>query len=723
MRSCWFIIALLIFPTFAFGQKNKEPPRDLIEQRIEIAAERLADGSEVDLTTLFDILINYYQNPLDLNRASREDISEMQLLTEIEIGYLLDHIDRNGKLISIYELQAVEGWDMNLIRLIEPFVKVGGDDYVIPHITFKEVMDNGKHEVWVRYKEDIEQRKGYRCQNHLWGSDYEYHDEGIEHDGCETPEGLDSLKKNSKVYLGSPVKLYTRYRFKYRNNISVGFTAEKDEGEEFFQGTQKQGFDFYSAHIYLKDFGRLKQLAIGDYQAQFGQGLTFWSGFAFSGKSSYSLNIKRSAPGLRPYTSVNENLFLRGAGATVAFGNVEVTTFYSKKKIDGNIVDPADLIDQNINAVSISSFQEDGFHRTTREVEKKDAIPETQYGAHVAFKKKRLNFGFTAARIEFDVDVDRSLRPYNQFEFDTNRYTNIGFDYNFVFRNFNFFGEVARSDNGGVAYLSGLIMALDPKVSLSVLYRHYDRDFQGIRSVAFSEGSNPWNERGLYFGLEIRPSSKVYFNAYFDQFSFDWLRYQTNAPSHGFDAFGQLNYRPNKKMEMYFRIRHRERPRNTEQDVDGIDYVVGVDQTNYRYNVKYKVSRSVSLRNRLELVDYERGESERDRGYIVYQDLIYRPWSSPWELTFRYALFDTDSYDARLYAYENDVPGLWSIPAYYGRGSRGYVIVRYSAGRHVDLWFRYGRWFFTDRNVISSGLQEIARNTRTDIKAVLRFRF
>ena len=462
---------------------------------------------------------------------------------------------------------------------------------------------------------------------------------------------------------------------------------------------------------------------IGDYQAQFGQGLTFWSGFAFSGKSAYSLNIKRSAPGIRPYTSVNENLFMRGAAATVALGNIEVTGFYSNKGIDGNRISAEDIIDENNNATAISSFQEDGFHRTTREVDNKRAIPETQYGAHVAFKKKRLDIGVTAAHVNFDVDLERNLRPYSQFEFNTNNYTNIGADYNFVLRNFNFFGEISRSDNGGMAYLNGLLIALDPMVSLSVLHRHYDRDFWGIRSVAFSESSNPWNERGLYFGLEIRPSQKILFNAYFDQFSFDWLRFQSSAPSSGFDSFGQLNYRPSKKVEMYIRARHRQRPRNTEQDVDGIDFVVAAHQTNYRYNVSYKVSNSVKFRNRIELIDYKRGDSEREHGYLVYQDIIYRPLSSPWEFTARYALFETDSYDARLYAYENDVPGVWSIPAYYGRGSRGYLMLRYRAGRHVDIWLRYGRWFFNDRDVISSGLQEITRNTRTDIKAELRVRF
>ena len=58
----------------------------------------------------------------------------------------------------------------------------------------------------------------------------------------------DSLRANNKVYLGSPYRVYTRYRFRYRQNISFGFTAEKDEGEEFFKGTQPNRASTSTAH-------------------------------------------------------------------------------------------------------------------------------------------------------------------------------------------------------------------------------------------------------------------------------------------------------------------------------------------------------------------------------------------------------------------------------------------------------------------------------------------
>jgi hypothetical protein len=151
--------------------------------------------------------------------------------------------------------------------------------------------------------------------------------------------------------------------------------------------------------------------------------------------------------------------------------------------------------------------------------------------------------------------------------------------------------------------------------------------------------------------------------------------------------------------------------------------VVQVEQTNYRFNASYRVSSSVSLRTRVETIDYQRGTAELRHGFLLYQDFVHRPLSSPLELTMRFALFETASYDARIYAYENDLIGVFSIPPYYGRGVRWYGMARITTMRKVDLWFRYGAWIYQDQTVISSSLQEIPGNVRSDIKVQMRVRF
>jgi hypothetical protein len=41
----------------------------------------------------------------------------------------------------------------------------------------------------------------------------------------------------------------------------------------------------------------------------------------------------------------------------------------------------------------------------------------------------------------------------------------------------------------------------------------------------------------------------------------------------------------------------------------------------------------------------------------------------------------------------------------------------------MDLWVRWGQWFYTDRKVISSGNNEIAGNSRNDFTVQLRWQF
>ena len=57
----------------------------------------------------------------------------------------------------------------------------------------------------------------------------------------------------------------------------------------------------------------------------------------------------------------------------------------------------------------------------------------------------------------------------------------------------------------------------------------------------------------------------------------------------------------------------------------------------------------------MELVNYNKEENPFETGYLIYQDVVYKPKSSPFSFSFRYGLFDTDSYNSRIYAYENDI--------------------------------------------------------------------
>lgn len=714
--AVWACVVLL--------QAQEIPPevRDLIEQRVEAIADQLGDDSDVDLSSLTEQLLDRLNYPLDLNRATAQDLADLYMLSDIQVNAILDHRQRFGKFISIYELQTIDALDMATLEEVRPFITVRSEG--ASRTSLKEMLANGSHEVLFRTQISVQQRKGFLGGGDPFNSPYTDPDGGPLPD-VNDPQVLDSLRQNSKVYLGSPWKLYTRYRFRYRRNLSFGITAEKDEGEEFFKGTQPNGFDFYSAHLFIRDIGPVKALALGDYQAQFGQGLVFSSGLSYARKSAYTMNIKRNADGLTPYTSVNENQFMRGAGATVGLGKfLEATAFISHKKLDGNVAIADTVSGADATEAVFSSFLEDGYHRTYNELRKKHSVDEFIYGGNMRYLRRNWSIGATAAHEEFGNTLQKSsVVPYNQFEFQGKANTTYGVDWNVLYRNLTWFGEGARSANGGMAGVTGLLVALDKRLSLALQYRDLQRDFQGLYSAAFSESSNPWNERGLYTGLELRPTRKWTLNAYFDQFTFPWLRYQTDALSNGYEVLGQLTWTPSKKVQLYVKARKQDKPKNAGSVTEGISPIVPTDQVNYRFNASYKVSKGITLRTRIETVDYQRGDSPVEHGFMIYQDVVHRPSKGRLEFTGRLALFSTDSYDARIYAFESDVPGVFSLPPVYGQGLRWYGMVRWSVARGIDVWARYGSWAYLHQDAISSGLQEISGDRRSDLKLELRLKF
>jgi hypothetical protein len=710
-----FCLSLFFSPLFSQEQDSvlKNSDNSEIQQQLENIAER-TENEEEDYSTLLDGLTYYKDHPINLNKTSREELQALQIINELQINSLLRHIEKNGKLITIYELQGINGFDLQTIQRILPYVKVS-DNFTSSHFSTREMFRNGEHTVIFRYGRVIEEQTGF------------------------SPIDSASLYKSpNSRYIGSPDKLYARYRFSYGTNVSWGITAEKDQGEAFLKknsnfnydwyrkglnGNQADGFDFYSAHFFLRNIRFVKALAIGDYQANFGQGLTMWSGQAF-GKSTDIMSVKKSASGLRPYTSVDENRFLRGAGTTLAFRHIEATAFFSHKHVDANISDTL----ENGEVAEISSLQETGYHTTQSEIANRHALLQTIYGGNISYKGKQFRAGITAAGYHLNSSFNKSLSYYNQFEFtnDSAHYQNfnIGADYNFVFRNFNFFGEESMSKNGGKAFVNGVLISLDPRLSLTILHRYYQRDFQNLRSNGFAESTTAVNEKGLFAGISAKPSNATTITAYYDRFEFPWLKYQVNAPSYGNDYMVQLNYTPSRKTDMYVRFRQRDKQKNASDPDALIDYLVPVSQKNYRFHISYQVLPSVKLKTRVELVDYKLDNNKTQKGYLAYQDFTYNKLGKPISVTLRYAVFQSDSYDARIYAYENDMPGSYSIPAYYDRGSRYYILLDYNLTRRIELWLRYSQTIYDNKKIISEGsLTEINGNTKSEIRAQVRFKF
>jgi hypothetical protein len=256
-----------------------------------------------------------------------------------------------------------------------------------------------------------------------------------------------------------------------------------------------------------------------------------------------------------------------------------------------------------------------------------------------------------------------------------------------------------------------------------LIHRNYDKDYYTFYNNGFSEGSNTQNERGTFLGAKVRLNSAWTINTYADYFSFPWMKYLVDAPSKGNEFLFQPVYKPNKVLEIYARYRQQLRQKNSRDNDGTVTAIEDVVQRNYRFNLSYKVSEAITVKSRLEYVSIHRESNAPEDGWVFSQDIVIRPKSSPFDLSLRYALFDTDSYDTRIYTFENNALYVFSAPSYYYQGSRAYILLRYSFLRHCDLWVRYGTYIYADRTSLSSGAEEITGNRKTDLTVQFRVTF
>ena len=174
---------------------------------------------------------------------------------------------------------------------------------------------------------------------------------------------------------------------------------------------------------------------------------------------------------------------------------------------------------------------------------------------------------------------------------------------------------------------------------------------------------------------------------------------------------------------MYLRARRELTAEQATGLTEGINYLVDRRRTYLRYHTSFSLSDAVKLKSRVEVSEYVLGENDPEKGFLVYQDVSYKMTALPLTFSFRFAMFETDTYNARMYVYETDVLYAFSIPAYYYRGTRMYIMARVKLFKRMDIWLRYAQTYYDDRSVISSGLPEIQGNTKSEVKAQLRIKF
>ncbi|MDR1895859.1 MAG: helix-hairpin-helix domain-containing protein, partial [Prevotellaceae bacterium] len=667
-------LSLFLFLFLFSAQAQNKDLSTLIADIIESVADK--NEEETDDSKIGQ-LIDYYtylsENPMDINTATAEELSQLIVLTDFQIFSLNSYIKEFGTLMSVNELILVPGYDEEIVSRISPFISTGNQNESTPaskpsfEPSLKDMLTKGRNTLLMRTSRGIETRKGY-----------------IEDDAGQ------------RAYQGSPYSLFTRYNYRYRNNLRFGITADKDQGEAFFKGSNKQGFDFYSFHFMLSNRNHLKNLIIGDFRAYFGQGLALWNNFSFN-KSSDVLSISKRTGGFSAYSSAEEVTYMRGIASTLKYGSWGFSPFVSHKKIDATM----------INDSSYTSLSANGLHRTENEIARKNALPETVAGINISHDKTLWHIGVTALYGRYAAEDNRTVRPYQRFELHEPSNANLSADYRWLIKNISLFGEVAISSNGGKAALTGITIDVNRRIQLSSLYRNYQTRYQAVYSNAFGENSKNANERGLYLGINILPHKSWKVSAFLDSYIFPWLRYGTDSPSSGWDYMVQANYTPNKKIDVRLKLQHDKAVKNVPNDAATVSVTQNIERTRTLIQANYDILSGLSMSSRIAACFFNPEVQTYEKGILISQDVKYKLPTVPLTLSFRYAIFDTDGWNSRLYAYESDVLYAFSVPAYYDNGARYFLNIGYKIQKHTQLWFRIAQTLYFEKNTIGSGQSTI----------------
>jgi hypothetical protein len=688
------VLFFILKATILFAQTPPRKEIDLDSYVLELFSQQ---DDDVDYSDMYERLFQYYGNPINLNDTDRDELASIYILSELQITKLFEYKAKYGKLLTLYELQAIPGFDLGTINKILPFVTVfdsGINTDTRPF--FKRLFSEKNNYLLVRYDIVAEKKAGF----------------------------IDTLTKPENLYLGDRGRLFTRFRVSHVKDYSLGFTLEKDQGERFGFGQRYFITDFHSVHAQFYNRGKFKVIALGDYNMSFGQGLVLANPLAF-GKGGETINtLRRGNVGFRPYTSVMETQFMRGAGLTYRAGKFELSGFASRKYIDGSVSTDTTFQGSDFDVESsVSYFQTMGFHRNEREMTIRKTVLQQIGGGNITYNSadKNLQIGTSFVYTQFDVNFNRNPREYTKFEFNgRNNYT-AGLYYTYNWRNFNLFGESAISKSGGIGSVNGFISSLSPKVEYGMLFRNYQKNFHTLYGNAFGENTRNINENGIYSGIKIKPNRQWTIAAFYDRFSFPWMRFLTDAPSHGDEYLVRITRAVTRNISIYAQYRQKNRGRNLRENIGNLDEVVRSSKQFYLLNIDYRPKELLRFKTRIQASNYRQLNNTSTTGMAMAQDIIFE--KGKFKLTARYAIFDTEDFENRQYMFENDVLYAFSFPAYFGTGTRYYMIFNYNISKKMEAWVRIARFDYINQQFIGSGTERINAPHKTEIKAQIKYNF
>ena len=371
----------------------------------------------------------------------------------------------------------------------------------------------------------------------------------------------------------------------------------------------------------------------------------------------------------------------------------------------------------------ITSIKEDGYHRISRDYEKKNTFTNQLIGSNLNYNGKNMEVGLTAVYNVFNKVLNPTYRDYNKYYARGRDFFNTGVNYRFYWKKFSLSGETAVDKNGKIATLNTLSYSPKSGLQLWVMNRFYDVAYQSIYARSIGEGTSVQNESGFYIGMETSLLKHIKLTAYGDYFYFPWQKYQMSKNgTQGFDGVLQISYSPRYELDMFIRYRYKTKYKDyTDEDENKL--TIPYNQHKWKYQLNYSPIDKLLLKTTIDAVHYSFRQSEPSQGLLIGQSIGYTFKKLPLQLDASAAWFHTDDYASRISLYEKGLLYSFSIPSFYGEGERLAFHARYELNKHFIFQAKYGWTHYRDREVIGSGLEQIDGNTKSDLYLQLRWKF
>lgn len=492
------------------------------------------------------------------------------------------------------------------------------------------------------------------------------------------PNAHDDEEYVQNTYQGSPVKLYNRLLIN-TDDVRFAMLQAKSAGEPLFFDQVSLHLELARPYVLSEDL-QIRNLVLGDYSLSFGEGLAMQSGVLQMKSRDAILPASRRMGGLRSYLSSSAYRYFRGVTTTVDISSFSLTPFYSERPVDATLTDSG----------TVSSVSYTGYHRTESELSRRNSITQESYGAHAGFDVVRGDASYwNISAIGYKTSYSKPL-----VSSDTLMTKFIGQDLSmysiasvFATTSYSVRGEFARSNSeaakASAMVISGMALPFD-RTEVALQFRLLPENFiSPFGSVFGDNADDAQNESGFYVGLRQLFGDQVTLQGYADLSKRDDKQYDAIYTPSTQDYRLTFDFTSRTKLfsvELDSRLRTRE---DVARDSMNITYLYSGTKLSERLIASYQLTPELLLRARVGYIHYNERDISDDGIAIGIQARYYPLLSLMLETGLGF--FSTDSYDSRVYLNESDLPGAVSLTSLYGKGSRYYVLSRFTPHEVVTL--------------------------------------